>query len=426
MADERSGGSQNATWTSSTTMADAMEVDSEPPAPTRRIIKNGASARPLSLYSYQQLQQRPAQESAHSTATLPSKSSRTIKRIPSAFRSVSDTHQTQTPVESAPPPAAAAVDPTRALMSAIDFGAYDGGLEAENMTRGEVVSGVAADSLALNSSYSRPAAEQWRLSSFEMGRPLGKGQFGRVYLVRTRTQPKGYILALKTIYKSEVIAAGLEKQVRREIEIQSNLRHPNVLRLYGYFHDEKRLFLMLEFAANGELYRQLAKKGRFGEKRASRYIAQVADALQYLHTKRIIHRDIKPENLLLGIDGEIKIGDFGWSVHAPSNRRTTMCGTLDYLAPELVRGRPYSNYVDIWALGVLCYEFVCGVAPFEDPSGQKGTFIRIARVDLRFPEGISEEVKDLISRLLQYVPEDRLSFADVLRHPWILKYKAKA
>ena len=112
----------------------------------------------------------------------------------------------------------------------------------------------------------------------------------------------------------------VEKQIRREIEIQQNLRHPNILRLYGYFHDEKRIFLMLEFAGKGELYKQLSKLGCFTEKRSSRYIDQMADALTYLHSKHVIHRDIKPENLLLGINGELKIGDFGWSVHAPGNR----------------------------------------------------------------------------------------------------------
>jgi len=182
-------------------------------------------------------------------------------------------------------------------------------------------------------------------------------------MVRTKTEPK-YILALKTLYKSELVENRVEKQTRREIEIQQNLRHPNILRLYGYFHDEKRIFLMLEFAGKGELYKQLSK-GYFSERRSSRYIDQMADALIYLHGKHVMHRDIKPENILIGINGELKIGDFGWSVHAPSNRRKTMCGTLQYLPPEMVNGKEYTEKVDIWALGVLTFEFTCGFEPFE-------------------------------------------------------------
>ncbi|KAH8832566.1 kinase-like domain-containing protein [Flagelloscypha sp. PMI_526] len=168
-----------------------------------------------------------------------------------------------------------------------------------------------------------------------------------------RTKSSHFILALKTLYKSELVKSRCERQTRREIEIQQNLRHPNILRLYGYFHDEKRVFLMLEYAAKGELYKQLSKVGCFSEKRSSRYIDQMVDALTYLHSKNVIHRDIKPENLLLGLNGELKIGDFGWSVHAPGNRRRTFCGTLDYLPPEMVEQRPHSRYIDHWALGVL-------------------------------------------------------------------------
>lgn len=137
------------------------------------------------------------------------------------------------------------------------------------------------------------------LPAFQIGRPLGKGKFGRVYLARTKAPPN-FIVALKCLHKQEIITGKVEKQVRREIEIQQNLRHPNILRLYGYFDDSKRIFLVLEFAAQGELYKQLSKLGRFDEKRSSRYIAQMADALSYLHKKHVIHRDIKPENLLIG------------------------------------------------------------------------------------------------------------------------------
>ncbi|KAK9896445.1 kinase-like protein, partial [Cystobasidium minutum MCA 4210] len=262
---------------------------------------------------------------------------------------------------------------------------------------------------------------QWKLSSFELGRPLGKGKFGRVYMVRTLCEPR-FILALKCLHKAEIIESKVEKQVRREIEIQSNLRHPNILRLYGYFHDEKRIFLMLEFAGKGELYKQLQRHGRFSEKRSSRYVAQMADALAYLHRKHVIHRDIKPENLLLGVNGELKIGDFGWSVHAPGNRRTTLCGTLDYLPPEMVEGREHTDKVDLWALGVLTYEFLVGVPPFEDLSGHSATYRKISKVEYKIPDSVSPDAKDLIQRLLRHNPEKRIPLADVAVHPWIRKY----
>ncbi|ETW82109.1 hypothetical protein HETIRDRAFT_318059 [Heterobasidion irregulare TC 32-1] len=270
----------------------------------------------------------------------------------------------------------------------------------------------------------RPTRE-WHLYDFDIGRPLGKGKFGRVYMIRTKCEPR-YILALKCLYKSEIIQSKVEKQIRREIEIQQNLRHPHVLRLYGYFHDEKRIFLMLEFAGKGELYKQLTKYGSFSERRSAVYIDQMADALSYLHSKHVIHRDIKPENLLLGINGELKIGDFGWSVHAPGNRRTTLCGTLDYLPPEMVEGKVHSEKVDYWALGVLTYEFICGAPPFEDLRGYGATYKRIASVDLHIPSKVSGEARDLIMSLLQYDPDKRIPLSDVRKHPWIVRYRTKA
>ena len=233
---------------------------------------------------------------------------------------------------------------------------------------------------------------------FEIGKPLGKGKFGRVYLARERTT--GFVCALKVLHKNELTQGKVEKQVRREIEIQSNLRHPNILRLYGHFHDSKRIFLILEYAGRGELYKHLRKEVRFPEWKAAQYISQMAAALKYLHKKHVIHRDIKPENILVGVHGEIKISDFGWSVHAPNNRRNTLCGTLDYLPPEMIKGgldNYYSAAVDLWSLGVLTYEFLCGEAPFEDTPVQ--THRRIARCEMTVPHFVSKEARDLIQRV---------------------------
>ncbi|KAF8713260.1 kinase-like protein, partial [Rhizoctonia solani] len=365
-----------------------------------------------------------------STAAAP----RPVSRPPFGTSASSDSNMPTTASSRASRP----VSPTRsgsgdgasAGMGGIDIGNYDGGFEKEDESRGQPVTGEAASDLALDSSapsiYSghRPTRE-WHLTDFDMGRPLGKGKFGRVYMVRTKCPPQ-YIVALKCLYKSEIVQCQVEKQIRREIEIQQNLRHPNVLRLYGYFHDTKRIFLMLEFAGKGELYKQLSKQGRFTEKRSSRYIYQMADALSYLHSKHVIHRDIKPENLLLGINGELKIGDFGWSVHAPGNRRTTLCGTLDYLPPEMVEGRPHTEKVDYWALGVLMFEFLVGKPPFEDLSGQRATYTKISAVSFQIPSHISSDAADLIRKLLQHDPERRLPLTQVATHPWVVRYKRKS
>lgn len=237
------------------------------------------------------------------------------------------------------------------------------------------------------------APKQFHLGMFEIGRPLGKGKFGRVYLARERSS--GFICALKVMHKDEIKSNGVEKQVQREVEIQCNLRHPNILQLYSHFHDSKRIFLILEFAKKGELYKHLRRERRFPEWQAASYIAQMASALRFLHRKHVIHRDIKPENILVGIHGELKIADFGWSVHAPSNRRKTMCGTMDYLAPEIVNHYSYNTAVDLWSLGVLMYELLVGEAPFEDTPVL--TYRRIVRCEMTVPSFVSPEAKDLIN-----------------------------
>ena len=264
------------------------------------------------------------------------------------------------------------------------------------------------------------AGKQWSLNDFEIGKPLGRGKFGAVYLARER-QSK-YIVAIKVLHKSQLLKAGVEHQLRREIEIQSHLRHRNILRMYGYFYDSKRIYLILEYSPGGELYKRLTQKGHFSEKTSARYISDLATALDFCHSKHVIHRDIKPENLLVGAHGEMKIADFGWSVHAPTSRRNTLCGTLDYLPPEMVEGRDHDKNVDVWSLGVLLYEFLYGCSPFE-AEGHSATYRRISRVDLQFPPrpNVSEDAKDLIRKFLVKEPHLRINLKDVPNHPWVVR-----
>ncbi|OTF78753.1 hypothetical protein BLA29_008229 [Euroglyphus maynei] len=142
------------------------------------------------------------------------------------------------------------------------------------------------------------------------------------------------------------------------------------------------------------------------------------NALKFCHDNNVIHRDIKPENILLGFHGELKISDFGWSVHAPSQRRHTMCGTIDYLPPEIIQRQPYDHNVDIWCIGVLTYEFLTGSAPFESNDSQ-ATYERIVTLKFSFPDYLSDLAKDFISKLLVLMPQKRMQLVDAAEHDWI-------
>lgn len=259
------------------------------------------------------------------------------------------------------------------------------------------------------------------LDDFEIGKKLGKGKFGKVYCVRHKKT--GFICALKAMEKKEITQYNVQKQFRREVEIQASLRHPNLTQLYGYFYDDKRVYLLMEYLVNGELYRHLRVNGPFNDILASYYVNQMADALNYMHDRNVLHRDIKPENILIGFQNTLKLTDFGWSVISTTGaKRKTLCGTLDYLSPELVKYREYDEKVDVWALGVLAYELLVGAPPFEEVSKEL-TYKRIVRRDLRFPDQMSIDARDLIGRLLENDPSARISLKDVLSHPWIVKNK---
>ena len=300
------------------------------------------------------------------------------------------------------------------------------------------------------------ASPVWRLSDFDIGRPLGHGKFGHVYLAREKSTR--FVCALKVLFKSQLLKAECEYQLKREIEIQSHLRHRNVLRLYGNFYDSSRVYLILEYAEGGELYKQLQAAGRFDDTQTATYISQLATAMQYCHSKGVYHRDLKPENLLLSKDKQsVKVSDFGWSVcqrethpstaasrgsqqpqqqqpqpqqqtDESKQRRKTLCGTLDYLSPEMIEGRPHDGGVDRWAVGVMMYEMLTGSCPFVTETYQE-TYKRICKVAVAWPKGASSgvgrEAKDLIGRLLVRDSKGRASWDEVLRHPYLVKYAKK-
>lgn len=267
--------------------------------------------------------------------------------------------------------------------------------------------------------YTYDKEKTWSLNDFEIGGPLGNGKFGKVYLAREKQTH--FIVAIKVLEKSQIRENKTEHQLRREIEIQSHLHHPNILRMYGFFYDKKRIYIVLEYAPKGELYELLMGKKCFDEKTAARYIYEISAAVAFCHSKGVIHRDIKPENILIDRNGHLKLADFGLAVMFKENsRRSTICGTLDYLPPEMVERNDYNETVDIWCIGVLLYELLVGSPPFQAPD-KKDTYKRISDVDLQFPDSVSESARKLIMELLQHDSQKRMSISDLKSHEWIKK-----
>mmetsp|Transcript_37716 Transcript_37716/g.87233 ORF Transcript_37716/g.87233 Transcript_37716/m.87233 type:complete len:629 (-) Transcript_37716:15-1901(-) len=270
---------------------------------------------------------------------------------------------------------------------------------------------------------SRSPPEDVKLSDFEMmdgqgGRSLGKGSFGVVRRIRRKGTDDVY--ALKTMQKAEVVNGQLVEQVEREIQVQRTLKHENVLRLYKHFEDEDTVYLLLEYCAKGELYQLLrTQKGRkFSEPMSKHFFVQLVRGLKYLHTHQIVHRDLKPENLLVTHDDVLKIGDFGWCA-ATNVLRTTFCGTMDYLAPEMIQGSGHNHTLDIWSVGILLYEMMVGRPPFQS-TNHTMLIDRILKIAIFFPPGLPPLVVDLVRRLLKREPSQRLPLEQVLRHPWVV------
>lgn len=283
------------------------------------------------------------------------------------------------------------------------------------------------DSIARGRTTGHPAYKDINLvkfcaDDFEFGPKIGKGKYGDVYLCKDKRT--NFIVAIKVLDKMTIRQMRALRQIVREIKHHSYLKHENIIKLYGVFHDEEKIYMIMEYACDGELYKELkSSPGRkFSEDKASNYIKQVLEAINYLHENDIIHRDIKPENLLKSF-GQIKLADFGWSVYAPEskNKRKTFCGTLDYVPPEMVQGEKYDYHIDNWGIGVLAYEFVTGQPPFGKKT-MRDTLDCIVEGELIIPEGVSKEATDFIRAMLQSNPKLRMELSDALVHPWITKH----
>ena len=256
---------------------------------------------------------------------------------------------------------------------------------------------------------------------------LGSGSFGRVYLVSHNESKK--LFALKVIDKRKLMVSyGKLDIIYNEINIHSKLSHENIIKLYNVHEDNENINIIMEYAENGNLFELISKeKNGLEESKAFDYFIQVVNAVYYLHNNNIIHRDIKPENILIGNDNKIKLCDFGWAKELTLENRSTFCGTVEYMAPEIVGSENYDYSVDIWSLGILLYELLFGHSPFK-ANTTKNIILNIKTHELTYDDKnkkISNSCKDLIQKLLVSNPQKRLKIKDILEHPFVKKHSKK-
>lgn len=257
---------------------------------------------------------------------------------------------------------------------------------------------------------------------------LGRGFFGEVWRTVERSG-QGRVFAVKKVPLQLIRQHNLLDQMDREIEILRSLRHPHIVRLYFDFRTATHIFLGLEFASGRGLFDALNRAQKFAPPLSARYFFEICEALEYLHglPQKVIHRDIKPENILLDGEGRTKLADFGWANMLDNNAdlKSTFCGTLDYLAPEMIQGAGHDELLDMWNMGVLLYEMLTGKSPFGS-SSQEETCRLILALDLRFPRDMDVDAVDLIRRLCKLAPRERLPAHEAKRHRFVQTHFAAA
>ncbi|KAH3767984.1 myosin light chain kinase [Pelomyxa schiedti] len=287
-----------------------------------------------------------------------------------------------------------------------------------------------------SSSHSRKAAKPAKTKKVDaasrrleaeyiLGKELGRGASSIVYEAVNLKNKQS--VAVKRIDKS-LIKPEVLKKLYVEVEVMRKLRHENIVQLLDCFETPTHVDLVVELVRGGELFDKIVARGYYCEADASIIVTQILRAVNYMHQNNVCHRDLKPENLLCSEHEElyIRIADFGLSkIIDQGQKMLTVCGTPDYVAPEILRCKPYTSAVDMWAIGVITYTLLCGFTPFYG-NNHKELFHRISTLSYDFPEPewsqISDDAKNFISQLLVLKPRKRLTAADSLMHPWITKH----
>ncbi|XP_022412650.1 serine/threonine-protein kinase PLK4 isoform X1 [Delphinapterus leucas] len=258
-----------------------------------------------------------------------------------------------------------------------------------------------------------------KIEDFKVGNLLGKGSFAGVY--RAESIHTGLEVAIKMIDKKAMYKAGMVQRVQSEVKIHCQLKHPSILELYNYFEDNNYVYLVLEMCHNGEMNRYLKNRRKpFSENEARHFMHQIITGMLYLHSHGILHRDLTLSNLLLTHNMNIKIADFGLATQLkmPHEKHYTLCGTPNYISPEIATRSAHGLESDIWSLGCMFYTLIIGRPPF-DTDTIKNTLNKVVLADYEMPTFLSREAKDLIHQLLRRNPADRLSLSSVLDHPFM-------